>query len=242
MPGLDGAKVIVTGGARGYGAGIAKALRARGANVWITGRDEVQLRAAASAMNVASIAADVTQGEDWDRVFTEVTRDGAKLDVLINNAGAGIRIAPLDEQEDHEVRQSVEVNLVGKALGCRRAAKMMTQQGSGTIINISSVCARKSWPGWSVYSAAKAGVVHMTRCLDMELRPHGVRATTIIPSWGDTNFTEAAGLGPRDTEVADQCIKSEELGDLVAYICELPPHLIVQDVTVWPMVQELDSL
>ena len=66
--------------------------------------------------------------------------------------------------------------------------------------------------------------------------------TTITPSWGATTFTEAAGLGPRDAETLAQCIKPEEIGQLVADVCALPPHLCIQETILWPMVQEVSPL
>ncbi|MCG8587655.1 MAG: hypothetical protein MI757_23370 [Pirellulales bacterium] len=70
----------------------------------------------------------------------------------------------------------------------------------------------------------------------------GVRVTTVIPSWGAPEFTDAAGMGPRDPQTADLCIQPTELGDQIALLCNMPKHLAVQDITIWPMVQELTSL
>ena len=156
---------LVTGGSKGYGAGIAEALKERGTQVWITARNEEVLEATAARLGVHGVRADVTSSEDWDRVFDEVLKDSGGLDILVNNAGAGIHIAPLDEQSDEEIAQSIAVNLIGPIFGARRAAQVMRKQGSGTIINISSVCARQAWPGFAVYSGAKSGMVQFGKCL-----------------------------------------------------------------------------
>ena len=239
---LSNKTAIVTGGAKGYGAGIARALKDKGVNVWITGRDRTALDAVAAELGVSAVRADVTSSEDWDRVFDAVCRDGGGLDILVNNAGAGIRIAPLAETTDEEIRQSIAVNLTGAILGCRRAAKVMGRQKSGTIINVSSACQRQAWPGFAAYSAAKAGLGQLSNCLYTELRDRGVRVTTLIPSWGATGFAEAAGLDPPTAEVQAKSIQPRELGDLVVSICELPAHIEMQDVTVWPLVQKVEPL
>lgn len=239
---LEGKVAIVTGAAGGYGKGIASVLRDCGVKVWITDIDEDTLNATISELGVKGMVADVATPADWDKLFDAVMADAGRLDILINNAGCGFSIAPLEEQSDDVIALSIAVNLTGKILGCKRAAKIMKAQGSGTIINVSSVCARQSWPGWSTYSAAKGGVVNLSKCLYTELRPHGVRVTTVIPSWGATKFTENAQLGLRDEETLKKCIKPTELGDLMAYICSLPPHLEMQDVTFLPMVQEIEPL
>ncbi len=239
---LSGAVAIVTGGSRGYGTGIAQALQARGARVWITGRDDEALQTTAAGLGVAPFRADVTSPADWDALFETVLGQAGRLDILVNNAGAGVRIGPLAEQTDEDIEASLAVNLTGPLFGCRRAAAVMKSQGSGTIVNITSVCARQSWPGYAVYSAAKAGLMHASRCLYAELRASGVRVTTVIPSWGATHFRAALGLPERDPETEARCIQPLELGDLVAYICSLPPHLAMEDVTLWPLVQVVEPL
>ena len=148
------ATAIVTGGSKGYGAGIAEALKRQGAEVWITGRDEKALNATAARLGVHAVRADVTSGADWDRVISAVVTARGRLDILVNNAGGGGHIAPLAEQTDDEIAGVIAINLTGVLLGCRRAAAIMTKQKSGTIVNISSVCALYAWPGWGTYTAA----------------------------------------------------------------------------------------
>ncbi len=239
---LSGKVAVVTGGAKGFGAGITAVLRERGARVWITGRDQSALDRIASDLDVRPIRADVTSPQDWDMVCQSVLAESERVDILVNNAGAGVRIAPLDEMTDEEIQQSISVNLTGAILGCRRVTKIMKQAGGGTIINISSVCQRQAWPGFSVYSAAKAGLGQFSNCLYAELREHGVRVTTLIPSWGSTGFAVAAGLPAHSPEDSAKCIQPRELGELVATVCELPSHLEIQDLTLWPLVQKVEPL
>ena len=156
---LTNKTAIVTGGSKGYGKGIAQALKQKGVNVWITDIDEKALEATAKEIGVKTIKADVCKSEDWDNVFKQVLKDsGGKIDILVNNAGSGLRRALVEEHTDELIERSIAINLTGAMFGCRRAAKIMRQQNSGTIINIASVCAKYAWPGWGVYSAAKAGV------------------------------------------------------------------------------------
>jgi NAD(P)-dependent dehydrogenase (short-subunit alcohol dehydrogenase family) len=240
---LSGSIAIVTGGSKGYGKGIAGALKQSGANVWITGRNEATLQQAAEKLDAHAVKANVTSSEDWNKLFDEVlsATDG-KLDILVNNAGAGIAITQVAEQTDAQISESIAVNLTGAILGCRRVVPVMRRQGSGTIINISSVCARQAWPGWSVYSAAKAGMVQFSRCLYTEVREYGIRVTSVLPSWGATEFAKAANLPGQSPETESKCIQPQDLGELVVNVCTLPPHLEIQDVTLWPLVQEVVPL
>jgi NAD(P)-dependent dehydrogenase (short-subunit alcohol dehydrogenase family) len=239
---LEGKSAIVTGGSRGYGTGIAEALKQRGVEVWVTGRDAGALQVVADKLGVQSMRADVSNSKDWDRIVDEVVERHGRVDILVNNAGGGIRIAPLQEQSDAEIEESVMVNLTGAILGCRRVVPLMTRQKSGTIINISSVCAREAWQGWSVYSAAKAGLVQFSRCLYTEVREFGVRVTSLIPSWGATNFLKAANLQEFDPDTASRAIQPGDLGDMVVTICSLPSHLVIEDLVLWPLVQKVEPL
>lgn len=236
---LHGAVAIVTGASAGYGVGIARVLKARGAKVWITARREAKLRAVAAELGVEPIVADVCSPEHWDRVVDTVTGADGRLDVLVNNAGAGIRIAPLVELTPDEVISCVHTNLTGAMLGCRAAAPVMQARGSGTIVNISSICEAECWPGFSIYGAAKAGLLHFTKHLYVELRGDGVRVTCLTPSWGDTEFREAVGMSRAEADLRARMTQPDQLGELVAQVCELPANLVIPSMTVLPLVQEI---
>ncbi len=239
---LKGKTALVTGASRGYGEGIAAELSREGARVWIAARSAAELGAVARRIGAQAVPADVTRGEDWDRLFEAVTAGGGRLDILVNNAGGTVRVAPLAEWSDQEVQQELGLNLTAAVLGCRRASALMQRQKGGTIVNVASVCAVEAWPQWAVYSAAKAGLLQLTKCLYTELRPHGARATCLVPSWGATGFSRAAGLPAFSEETAARCIQPRELGRVVADICALPAHLCLQELILWPLVQEVSPL
>ena len=238
---LKAAKAIVTGGSSGYGKGIAAALCAAGAKVWITGRDAAKLEAAARETGATPFVADVSSPADWDRLFDAV---GDDLAVLVNNAGAGGPIKPVAEQRDADIAATIATNLTGVIYGCARAGRVMAARKSGAIINVSSVCALYAWPGWSVYTAAKAGLAKFSHGLYTELRPHGVRVTCLTPSWGRTDFNKAAGISgaSEDQALADKCTAPADLGRIVVRILETPDYLAVPDITVQPMVQAIEPM
>ncbi len=236
---------IVTGASSGFGQGIAKVLAHNGYRTFITGRNQEKLDSAAASVGAIPVVADVTKEEDWDRVLSSVLAVSPTIDVLVNNAGGGGTIAPVIDQSDDAILESLLLNLGSVMLGCRRVAPVMRAQRSGTIINISSVCAKYSWPGWSVYSAAKAGVERFGKGLYTELRDSGVRVTTVTPSWGATGFFDSldvTGHPSTETTTRAQCIHPEELGRVVWDIVQLPAHLEILETTVVPMVQEIVPL
>jgi NAD(P)-dependent dehydrogenase (short-subunit alcohol dehydrogenase family) len=242
---LQGVVSLVTGGTKGWGLGIADALKQAGAVVWVTGRDEAAVHQAQTVHGLQGIAADVSKVEDWDRVVATIEKESGPIGILVNNAGAGGKIVPVGEQTDASIVDTIFTNLIGPMLGSRRIIPGMISRGDGVIVNISSACSFKSWPGWSIYSAAKAGLEQFARGLYVELRPHGIRVSTIIPAWGATEFTKAADLPGHpagDPEIAKQCIQPSEMGQTVLNICTQPKHLAVLELTLLPLVQEICPL
>lgn len=236
---LKNAVAIVTGGSVGYGYGIANVLKQRGARVYITARNPERLQAAADKLGVDAIAGDVTVPADWDRVVQAVLDDAGRVDVLVNNAGAGISIKPVVELSDENIAATVATNLTGVMYGCRRVAPLLKAQGSGTIVNISSICDSQAWPGYAVYGAAKAGLVSFSKHLYVELRDSGVRVTCLTPSWGATDFASALGWERQDEHLRQRMTQPDELGEIVAQVCELPGHLVMPTLTVLPLVQDI---
>ncbi len=238
MADLKNKKVLVTGGASGYGYGIAKALKSAGAEVWITGRNLKKLEKAAADLGVHAVQADVGNGADWDKVLNGMNG----IDILVNNAGAGGPIVPVAEQKDSDIAATITTNLTGVIMGCARAAKIMMKQKSGDIINISSVCALYAWPAWSVYTAAKAGLSKFSHGLYTELRPYGVRVACLTPSWGQTDFNKAAGINSFEPETASKCTSPDELGAAVLSILQTPANLAVADMTLLPLIQDIQPM
>ena len=114
---------------------------------------------------------------------------------------------------------------------------MMKEQKSGTMINISSVCARQCWPTWSVYAAAKAGVLNFSKGMYLEMQPHNVRVSCVVPSSASTGFQIACGIG----ETTDQLLP-EDIAETVLYIANLPQRAVVEDVTVWGIDKQINPL
>lgn len=232
---IEGKKIIITGGATGYGYGDARALKAAGGEVWIVGRRLERLRKAAEELGVRFIQGDITRGEDWDRIMETVGRST----ILVNNAGVAVKVEPLLSFSDEEIFRSINGNLTGAILGCRRVAEKMVARKSGLIINVTSVCSHYGWPGFACYTAAKAGLDMFSRALYTELRPHNVRVTVLTPSWGATEFGIAANLPPTEKELAAKMMSPDQMGELVRYICDFPEHLEFPEIMVQPLVQEI---
>ena len=116
-------------------------------------------------------------------------------------------------------------------------APAFMEQKSGTIINMSFVCARQCWPDWSVYAAAKAGVLNFSKGLYTELQAYGVRVTCLIPAAAATGFQKASGIAD-----VNNILGGEDIAQTVLYICKLPVRAVVEDVTVWGIDQVVNPL
>ena len=230
--------ILITGGTSGFGKADAAEFAGRGETVIITGRNETTLSAAANEIGCDCFRADVTSPGDWNALYEYVKSKYGRLDLLVNNAGCGVSLKPLTEQSIDEITYSVNVNLTGTIYGCRTFAPMMKEQKYGTIINISSVCAKRAWPGFSVYSAAKWGVLGFSKVLYTELRADNIRVTCFIPAAGDTNFDIAAGAA----EQRHVMMKPENVAAGIADIFYLPQHVVIEEMTMWGSDQEVVPL
>ena len=121
---------------------------------------------------------------DWKTVIGQTLDRFGRLDVLINNHGAGVKIAEVEEMSDDDIQTVLDVNLASVIKGCREVIPVMKRQGRGQIINVSSGCAYHSWPKWAIYTAAKDGMVGFTRCLHLEMAALGRQGDVVHPGRG----------------------------------------------------------
>ena len=221
--------VLITGASSGYGKATAKAFKDNGDTVIMTARGVEKLNAACKEVGGdLAFAMDVTNPTDWDNAYNIIKEKYGRLDVLVNNAGGGITIKEVSEFSIDEIDSTIKLNLNSVIYGCRAFADMMKEQKTGTMINISSVCARQCWPTWSVYAAAKAGVLNFSKGMYLEMQPHNVRVTCVIPGSANTGFQDACGIAS-----APEMLTAEDVAETVLYVANLPQRAVVEDVTVW---------
>jgi 3-oxoacyl-[acyl-carrier protein] reductase len=193
-PILDRRAAIVTGAARGIGLEIATVFAQHGARVLLVDLAEADARAAAKRIVAAGgtaegIGADVASEADVARVVQACVDRFGSLDVLVNNAGI-IRDATMRKMTLDDFRAVLDVNLTGTWLMTRAAGAVMREQRSGAIVNMSSISGKVGLVGQTNYSAAKAGIVGLTKASAKELAPHQVRVNAIMPGLILTPMTE----------------------------------------------------
>jgi NAD(P)-dependent dehydrogenase (short-subunit alcohol dehydrogenase family) len=179
---VAGKRALVTAAADGIGKVIATALMNEGAEVHICDVDAARLRAfSAERPGLGTTLADVSSEEQVDQLFEEVTAHLGGLDILVNNAGIGGPAGRLETLEYASWRRTIEVNLDGTFLCCRRAVPLLKEAGGGAIINISSTAGLFGYPRRSPYASAKWAIIGLTKTLAMELGPFGIQANAICP-------------------------------------------------------------
>ena len=200
MQALIGKHALVTGGARGIGAAIARSLVEAGARVTISGRDVPALELAARKLGVAWVHMDVAQPESVQAAFLTL----GQVDILVNNAGqAGS--APFAKTDAALWQRMLEVNLSGTFHCMQAALPGMLDAGWGRIVNVASTAGLVGYRYVAAYCAAKHGVIGLTRALALEVATKGVTVNAVCPGFTDTDM-----VGEAVANIMDKTGRSEE--------------------------------
>jgi len=223
MPQLTGRVALVTGGSKGIGAAIARALADAGASVVSTSRSG----AGESGASLKQVRADVRVPEDAARAVDEAVKTFGGLDILVNNAGVGLFANVADMTVD-QFRQVIETNLNGVFYCCHAALPHLRHRGGGWIINISSLAGKNAFTGGSAYCASKAGLNQFSEALMQEVRHDGIRVSYIMPGSVDTAFAGHGG------SKAGWAILPEDVAQVVVDLLEMPARTLPSRIEMRP--------
>jgi NAD(P)-dependent dehydrogenase (short-subunit alcohol dehydrogenase family) len=210
---------IVTGGSKGIGLAIARAFLERGMQVAITGRNADDLRRAAEQLaagdRVLTIAADVRNEQDANRIVNETARTFGGLDVLVINAGVG-RFSSVAEMSPATWREVIDTNLTGVFYCTHAALPELRRRGGGYVINISSLAGKNAFVGGAAYCASKSGLNAFSEALMQEVRHDNIRVSYVMPGSVSTGFGDRDGSTEADWKLAAEDV-AQAVVDLIAH-------------------------
>jgi len=223
---LAGKVALVTGGTRGIGLAVARSLADDGASVVVSGRDPARLESAAKELealgaSALAVVADAAKREDADRLVEAAKERFGRIDVLVNNAGI-TRDQLLVRMKDDDWDQVLDTNLRGVFLMTRAVGKVMMRQKSGRIINISSAAGAMGNAGQVNYSAAKAGVIGLTKAAARELAHWNILVNAVAPGLIETDMAAAIPAEAREALMQQVPLKrigtAKEVAEVVRFL------------------------
>jgi len=233
---IEGKAALVTGGTRGIGNAIAKALLNRGCRVLFcgTGKEGVdramhQLQSG-HGERVEGRVCNVRNYDQVQALFQEAERLYGGLDILVNNAGIG-RFCSVEGMDPEEWRATMETNLSGVFYCCREAIPLMKKRGGGYIFNIGSLAGRNFFPGGSAYSATKAGLIGFSEALMQEVRYDHIRVSYVMPGSVDTDFANSPG---RKSSPAAWKLAAKDVADVIISLLNSDPRSLSSRVEIRP--------
>ena len=234
---LAGRIAVITGGSRGIGSGIARALVAGGARVLITGRSASALDAAARGIRnensaasdaIHVLRADVRRPEEATAAIDAAVSRFGGLDILVNNAGVG-HFATVAEMSVDDWQQILETNLSGAFYCSHAAIPHLKRRGGGWIINISSLAGNNPFAGGAAYCASKAGLNAFSEALMQEVRYDNIRVSYIMPGSVATDFGGSSSAGDADWKIAP-----EDVANLVTELVTFPSRSLPSRIELRP--------
>jgi len=234
MSEIKGKVSVVTGGTKGIGRAIAKALVTAGAHVAITARNEDEIANSVTDLKtiasgtVAGYVCDVRDYEQVKSVFAIVAKEFGGLDILINNAGIGI-FASVESMSVEDFRAVLETNLFGVFYCCHEAISLMKQRGGGYIINLSSLAGANPHAEMAAYNASKFGLNGFSEALMQEVRHDGIKVSYVMPGSVNTEFG-----GDEPSAAKSWQLQPDDIAQVVMDLLAYPDRALPSRVEIRP--------
>ena len=235
--GVDGRRVVVTGGTTGIGRAVARLLASRGARVLILGRDEADLREALDDVGARGeahgVSADLSRLEDVRRVFGEADAWLGGVDVLVNNAA--VYGGRWDEESLEDADYAIRTNLVGYVACAHEAAARMGQ--GGHVVNVGSMSADLREPAGPTYVSTKAGIQGFSESLRKAVNERGIRVTLVEPGKVATDMIDKPREEKERLEARSEMLRPEDVAACVWFALTQPPRCDIVSLQVRPHLQ-----
>jgi NADP-dependent 3-hydroxy acid dehydrogenase YdfG len=245
MAKLDGKVAVITGASSGIGEATAEALAAEGASVVVAARREERLSDLVERINgnggkALSVECDVTDEEQAHDLIQRARDELRQVDILVNNAGV-MQLSKIEKGLSEEWRRMFEVNVLGLLYVTDAAVQVMKEQGSGHLINISSVAGRKSGPFRGAYSGTKFAVNAISEALRVELLEDHIRVTMVEPGAVETelpdHITDEEAKEGISALYQTDILQPDDIAAAIAYCAVQPERVSVNEILIRPTEQ-----
>jgi len=230
---LKNKAAVVTGGSKGIGYSVAKALLENGASVFICGRNKSDVTGALERLSehgqVGGTACDVRNEEEVRKMLAESAQTLGGVDYLINNAGIGYFGKTVEDMSGDEFRQTLETNLFGVFYACHHAIPLIRARGGGYIINISSLAGQNAHARMAAYNASKFGLNGFSEALMQEVRHDGIKVSYICPGSVNTDFG-----GDSASEDKAWQLQPADIADVVLGLLRFPKRALPSKIEIRP--------
>jgi NADP-dependent 3-hydroxy acid dehydrogenase YdfG len=224
----------VTGASRGIGKAISLLLALQGAKVVAVARSEDELIELTNKTQGLGIVADVADESDATHVVAETLRQYGRLDIVVCNAGVG-SFNELENFSDAEWDRIFDTNVKGTFLLCKAVVPYFKAQKKGHIVGITSDVAKRTFAHGTAYGASKYAQDAVLGSLRKEVRPHGIKVSTIYPGLVDTYFNDTR---PGSAEAEKTHLRPADVAQAVRYVLEAPAHVVIDELMLHPLTQE----
>ena len=235
MSRIDGKTALVTGGTRGIGRAITRALLERGASVFICATTQAGVDQAVASMRpqhgtrIEGTMCDVRDYEEVRAMMKLLENSLGGLDILVNNAGIG-SFGYVEKMSPAEWQGMIETNLSGVFYCCREAIPLMRRRGGGYIINIGSLAGKNAFAGGGAYNATKFGLIGFSEALMQEVRYDHIRVSCVMPGSVNTGFDRSGEQDPSTTWK----LLPEDIAAVVVNLLEMEPRALPSRVEIRP--------
>jgi NADP-dependent 3-hydroxy acid dehydrogenase YdfG len=246
MAKLDGKVVVITGASSGIGEATAEALAGEGATIVVAARREERLSDLVEKLNgdggkALAVECDVTDEEQAHALIQRAKDEFGRVDILINNAGV-MQLSKIEKGLSDEWRRMVEVNVLGLLYATDAAIEVMKEQGSGHLVNISSLASRGTRPGVGVYSGTKMAVNGISESLRQELLEDNIRVTMVEPGAVETELPdhitdEEASEGLSSLLEQLEPLQAKDIANAIVYVVTQPERVSINEILIRPSKQ-----
>lgn len=236
---------LITGASSGIGKATAEAFAELGINLIACGRRIEKLEALKESLSgkvdVQILTFDVRNKEQVENALNSLSESAKNIDILVNNAGNAHGMGPIQDGSTDDWDAMIDGNVKGLLYVSRVIMPWMKARKQGHIVNLSSIAGKSTYPNGNVYCASKAAVEAISEGMRLDLNPFGIKVTNVAPGAVETEFSMVRFKG--DEQKADaiykgfEPLKAEDIADIIAFAVTRPPHVVMADITLFPVAQ-----